>query len=115
MRVCFDLDHTLMSAPKRVGDYSSCEPIEANAATCRALYEQGHYIIVYTSRGMRTSGGNLAAAVAEVGESTIASLRANGIRYHELAFGKPEADFYIDGASVSSFRDLQKEIGVYPD
>ena len=36
LRVCFDLDHTLLTAPSVPGDYSSCQPIEENVA-CLAL------------------------------------------------------------------------------
>ena len=44
LRVCFDLDHTLLTAPSVPGDYSSCQPIEENVACLRALHAQGHTV-----------------------------------------------------------------------
>uniref|UniRef100_A0A7S0LLM0 Nucleotidyl transferase domain-containing protein n=1 Tax=Coccolithus braarudii TaxID=221442 RepID=A0A7S0LLM0_9EUKA len=113
IRFCFDLDHTLVTGPKVSGDYSTCEPIAENIAVCRALYEQGHYIIIATGRRMRTHKGNVAAVIADIGEVTIAKLKEFRIPYHELSFGKPWAQFYIDDLAVSAFRDLHKETGFY--
>ncbi len=113
LRICFDLDHTLVTAPRVSGDYSTCEPIPENIAYCRQLYEQGHTIIIATGRRMRTHKGNVAAVVADVGQITLKSLQDCGIPYHEISFGKPYAQFYIDDLAVSAFTDLPKAIGFY--
>merc|ERR1712087_242762 len=73
----------------------------------------GH-IIIATGRRMRTHKGNVAAVVADIGEVTIRTLRTLRIPYHELSFGKPYAQFYIDDLAVSAFRDLHRETGFYP-
>ena len=113
LRVCFDLDHTLVTAPRVPGDYSTCDPIPENIAYCRQLYEQGHTIIIATGRRMRTHKGNVAAVVADIGAITIKSLNDNNIPYHELSFGKPYAQFYIDDLAISAFADLPKALGFY--
>jgi len=41
LRICFDLDHTLVTAPRVTGDYSSCEPIPVRHI--------GHPIYISTS------------------------------------------------------------------
>ena len=50
--------------------------------------EQGHTIILQTERGLDANGGNAGAAVADVAAATLASLRAAGVAYHEIHFGK---------------------------
>ena len=114
LRICFDLDHTLVTAPRVPGDYSTCEPIAENVAACRALKAQGHHIIVATGRRMRTHKGNTAAVIADVGSVTLRQLAEFGIPHDEVAFGKPYAQFYIDDLAISAFHDLHKALGFYP-
>jgi capsule biosynthesis phosphatase len=113
-RICFDLDHTLLTAPQKPGDYSTCLPIAENVAVLRALAAQGHTIVLHTDRRMKTHGGNAGAAVADIGALTLAALQKLAIPYHEIHFGKPHAHFYVDDLAVSSFSELHKELGLYP-
>ena len=59
-RFCFDLDNTLVTYPKIKNDYRSVKPIIKNIKFLNFLYSQGHYIIIYTARRMRTHNGNIA-------------------------------------------------------
>ena len=52
------------------------------------LYDAGNDIVLFTARGYKT-GINWE-------EITRRQLAAWGLRYHELKFGKPDADYYID-------------------
>lgn len=45
-RFCFDLDMTLVGAPKVSEDYTTCPPIEHNIKLVQQLYNAGHYIII---------------------------------------------------------------------
>ncbi|EOD17184.1 hypothetical protein EMIHUDRAFT_244338 [Emiliania huxleyi CCMP1516] len=83
LRICFDLDHTLVTAPRVSGDYTTCEPLAENIAACRALKAQGHHIIIATGRRMRTHGGNTAAVVADIGALTLRQLSDYGIPHDE--------------------------------
>ena len=112
-RFVFDLDNTLVTFPKITGDYSSVKPITKTINYLRNLKKQGHHIIVYTARRMRTHGGNVGAIIADIGEVTINTLRDFGIPYDELLFGKPYADFYIDDLMINPKTDLNKELGFY--
>ena len=112
-RFCFDLDSTLVTKPRIEGDYSSVEPIEKNINIVRYLKSQGHTIIIYTARRMRTHKGNVGAIVADVGKQTISTLEDFNIPYDELYFGKPWADFYIDDLGVDCNHDIEKAIGYY--
>ena len=57
----------------------------------------------------------MGGVVADVGEITLQQLRAMGIPFDEMVFGKPYADFYVDDKAVSPFEDLEKETGVLLD
>lgn len=112
-RFCFDLDNTLVTYPKISGDYSSVEPIKTNIEYLRFLKEQGHTIIIYTARRMKTHNGNVGAVVADIANITFDSLNKFNIPYDEIYFGKPYADFYIDDLSVNPYYDIEKQCGFY--
>lgn len=113
LRVCFDIDKTLVTAPKVKGDYSTVLPIQENINYLRNLHNSGATIILSTARRMRTHGGNVAAVLADIGKVTIETLLRFDIPYDELHFGKPYAHHYIDDLSISAYGDLSKEIGFY--
>ena len=112
-RFCFDLDNTLVTSPTVPGDYTTCKPISRVIDHVRRLHADGHYIIIHTARRMRTHGGNIGRITADVGAITIQQLCDFAIPHHELIFGKPYADFYIDDKAVLPFVDeLHKETGI---
>ena len=113
LRVCFDIDNTLVSEPQMPGDYSSVEPITKNIEFLRFLKSQGHTIILQTARRMKTHGGNVGKLVAEVGKITFDTLEKFNIPYDEIYFGKPYADMYIDDKAIDCYGDLEKLMGVY--
>lgn len=112
-RFCFDIDNTLVTFPKTSGDYSTVEPISKTINFCNFLYDQGHTIILHTARRMKTHRGNVGSVIADISKITIDTLEKFGIKYNELYFGKPYADFYIDDLSINPFSDLEKETGFY--
>lgn len=112
-RFCFDLDNTLVTFPKVKGDYTTVEPIQSNIDFLNFLYEDGHKIIIYTARRMKTHNGDVAKVEKDIKNTTIETLKNFNIRYHDLIFGKPYADFYIDDLSINASFDLEKETGFY--
>jgi len=113
MRICFDLDNTLVSYPEEVGDYSTVKPIARNINILRELKNQGAYIIIYTARRMKTHNGNVSKLIADIGEVTFETLRNFDIPYDEICFGKPYAQFYIDDLAISGYNDIEKGLGIY--
>jgi len=109
MRFCFDLDGTLVSQPRVANDLATCEPIPKAISLVRQLYEAGHTIIITTSRGM--VGESVGTAIAKVGNVTFATLTELGIPYHELHFGKPHADVYVDSRSLNAQADVERDLG----
>lgn len=110
---CFDLDNTLVTYPKIAGNYSSVEPIQNNINFCNLMYDMGYKVIIHTARKMKTCCGNVQKVREQVEQITIDKLKEFGVKYHELIFGKPYADFYIDDLAVDSCEDLSKETGFY--
>jgi len=115
LRICFDLDNTLVTYPKVKDDYTTVEPITKNINFVKYLKKFGNTIIIYTARRMKSYLGNEGKVMANIGKITFDTLERFEIPYDELYFGKPYADFYIDDNSISAFSDLEKEIGFYQD
>jgi capsule biosynthesis phosphatase len=113
IRICFDLDGTLVSFPQKKDDYSTVLPIERNIKFLRYLKKNGHVIIIHTARRMKTHGGNIGKVNAEIAVITFETLKKYDIPFDEIYFGKPNANFYIDDLAISCYDDLEKQMGYY--
>jgi capsule biosynthesis phosphatase len=113
LRVCFDLDNTLVTYPSTPGDYETCLPIPANVRFLRFLKESGHTIIIHTARRMRTHAGNITAVIDDIGDLTLRQLKQFEIPYDEIVFGKPYADLYVDDLGVLPQIGLEQQTGFY--
>ena len=74
-------------------DYAEAEPLTATIAAINRLHAAGHRIIMFTARGSATGLDWSAVTRAQLGRW--------GLRYHDLRFGKPAADFYVDDRLMS--------------
>ena len=74
-------------------DYRRSQPLRANIARINALHAAGHRIVLFTARGSATG--------KDWTELTARQLEDWGVLHHELRFGKPAADYYIDDRHVS--------------
>lgn len=90
---CFDIDGIIATIVPG-NQYDLAEPQPENIRVLNNLYEQGHRIIFCTARGTVTG--------IDWSEVTRNQLKAWGVKYHELVFGKPAADYYIDDKSLST-------------
>lgn len=111
MRVCFDLDNTLVTYPQVPGDYSTVKPVERMIALARKMKADGHTIIIHTARRMATHKNNVAAAIRDIGAVTFRTLEDLDIPCDEILFGKPIADMYIDDRAVNPYRDSVELMG----
>ena len=59
LRICFDLDNTLVTNPSVPDDYSTVNPIQKNILLLQQLKKMGHEIIIYTARRMKTHKNNI--------------------------------------------------------
>ena len=73
--------------------YDRAGPIPSNVARVNALYDAGCHVVLFTARGAMT-GRDWSA-------ETRRQLAEWGVRYHELRFGKPAADYYVDDRLIS--------------
>ena len=113
MRICFDLDNTLVTFPLDKDDYSSVQPIHKNIEYLRFLKKLGHTIIIYTARRMKTHDGNIGKVIKDISKITLDTLEKFNVPFDEIYFGKPYAHFYIDDLAIDAHGDIEKEIGIY--
>jgi len=92
MRLCFDIDGVIASIVPG-NRYEQAQPNRDVIDLVNRLYGQGHHIILFTARGSATG--------IDWTETTRRQMAAWGVRHHELLFGKPAADYYIDDRLVS--------------
>lgn len=91
-KYCFDIDGTLCTNTH--GRYEEAEPYPEVIAKVNKLFEAGHRIILFTARGS-TTGKNWS-------ELTKNQMSLWGVKYHQLMFGKPEADIFVDDKGISA-------------
>lgn len=98
-RFVFDIDGVIARIEPN-NDYSKAEPNECMIKAINKLYAMGNYIVLFTARGYVTK--------IDWTEVTKNQLNSWGLSYHELHFGKPNADYYIDDKMV----DMHKLINL---
>ncbi len=96
MRICIDIDGVIADFKNPGEAYSECKLIEGAKENIQQLFSNGHYIILFTARHMKTCNGNAALTVSKIGKITLDWLDKHKIPYNEIHFGKPWADVYID-------------------
>ena len=113
LRICFDLDNTLVTYPTIVNDYASVKPIHKNIQLLNNLKNDGHEIIIYTARRMATHKGNIGKVIKDIATVTINTLEKLDIQYDELIFGKPIADIYIDDRAINPYINNISHFGLF--
>ena len=103
LRICFDLDNTLVTYPSVPNDYSTVKPIKKMIDLLISLKQKGHEIIIYTARRMKTHHNNVGKVIKDIALITINTLEKFNIPYDELLFGKPIADIYIDDRAINPY------------
>ncbi len=113
LRICFDLDNTLVTYPTVPGDYSTVKPIDKNINLLNYLKTQGHEIIIYTARRMQTHNSNVGKVLKDIAMITLQSLEDLNIQYDEIIFGKPIADIYIDDRALNPYYNSSSLFGIF--
>lgn len=98
-QICFDIDGVIATL---VGgnDYALARPDERVIRFIRMLYEKGNRIILFTARGTITG--------RDWREVTENQMKEWNVPYHELHFGKPGADIFIDDRALNISELLTK-------
>ncbi len=84
----FDIDGTICLGPQN-GDYSKCQPIETMCEKIRYEHSKGTYIILFTSRNMRSFNGNIGLINKYTSHTLINWLSKINLPFDEIYFGKP--------------------------
>lgn len=90
-RFVIDLDNTICETNELL--YHLSLPKKDMINIINKLYDEGNEIIIFTARGYVTK--------IDYRELTKLQLKSWGVKYDELKFGKPNADYYIDDKNLS--------------
>ena len=106
MRYCFVIDGTLCHTPNNsLGkpDYYNALPFTWMVEHVNRLYDEGHHIQLYTSRG--TSSG------IDWFDFTLKQIEGWGVKYNGLKLGKPAYDLFVDDRAMNN-KDWYKKEGI---
>ena len=104
MKYCFDIDNTICSGGV---PYEEAKPFPKVVKRINELYDEGHHIIISTSRG-HWSGENWL-------EFTKQQLDEWGVKYHKIEVGKkPGVDVFVDDKSIPKMKHVMA-VGAHPD
>ena len=93
LRYCFDLDNTLCETIGR--NYADAVPYPKVIDEVNRLYDEGHYIIIYTARG--------GTSKIDHHELTVSQLAKWNVKYSELIDkNKPSFDLLIDDKAINA-------------
>ena len=98
MRYCFDIDSTICTGGC---DYKDAKPYKEVIEKINKLYDEGHHIQFYTSRG--TLSGK------DWFKFTLEQLNSWGVKYHALKLGKPHYDLFVDDKAINNEEWYKKE------
>lgn len=93
MIIYVDIDETICTSPED-RDYSKAIPIKKHINKINKMYEDGNRIVYWTARG--TGSGIDWRKVTEK------QFLDWGVKYHELRFGKPIYDLFIDDKNINT-------------
>ena len=96
--ICFDLDNVLCKT--KSNNYRISKPINKNINTVNKLFKKGYCIKIFTARYMGRNNNDVQKAQKQGYNFTKTQLKKWKINYHELIFGKPSYDIYIDDKSL---------------
>ena len=93
MIIYIDIDDTICTLTEPV-NYNTAVPIRLAIEKVNRLYDEGNTVIFWTARG--TLSG------IDWRDLTEHQLKSWGVKYHELKFGKPVYDAFIDDKNINS-------------
>jgi capsule biosynthesis phosphatase len=101
--VVIDVDGTLAERCERGQSYADVNAVASVVRRIRVLKDQGYWIILHTSRNMRTYDGNIGRIMRHTAPIVVEWLARNEIPYDEIHFGKPwcgRDGFYVDDRAI---------------
>lgn len=121
-RIVIDVDGTLCEEKCSQTLYSELEPKIEIIELLREYKKQGFYIIIYSSRQMRTYNNNIGKITTETVPVLLDWLKKYDVPYDELYVGKPWCGFdgfYVDDKTIRPseflkmpYEEIQKLLGI---
>jgi hypothetical protein len=102
MRYVVDIDGTICYPGKDDKRYTHAVPRWDRIQVINKLYDEGHYVVYLTARGMGRFKNSRMLSHKEFYDFTYDQLKSWGCKFHELHLGKPAADYYIDDKGIHS-------------
>jgi hypothetical protein len=93
MVVYIDIDETIANTPEN-RDYSLSTPIQENIEKANKFYDDGHIVVYWTARGTVTG--------IDWENITRKQFADWGVKFHDLKFGKPNYDLFIDDKNMNT-------------
>tara|TARA_R110000824_G_scaffold110028_3_gene257929 strand:- start:1115 stop:1417 length:303 start_codon:yes stop_codon:yes gene_type:complete len=93
MIIYVDIDETICVLPED-RNYSLAAPIIENIEKINKLYDEDNTIVYWTARGSGTG--------IDWSEITKDQFKIWGVKHHELKFGKPVYDLFIDDKNINA-------------
>jgi len=116
--VAFDLDDVICHRDAEgptIEKYYSCIPDDAMIRVVNDCFDSGHYVIIYTARGMNVFKGDVSAIMEKLYPLTMEQLHRWNVKFHRLVMGKIHYDILIDDKAlrsdrVQNIRDVEEHI-----
>jgi hypothetical protein len=93
MVIYIDIDETICNSPDKP-NYTNSTPIVVNIEKANKLYDEGNTIVYWTARGTQTG--------IDWTDVTKKQFSDWGVKYHDLKFGKPYYDLFIDDKNMNT-------------
>jgi len=81
--------------------YMADQPLYKRIAKMNKLFDEGHEIVYWTARGMKTFKNDPMKCYVELYQLTKRQLDDWGVKYTDLILGKPQYDLFICDKAVS--------------
>jgi len=95
---CFDIDNVICTTKGR--NYFKAQPKKKTIKIINNLYENGHYIKVFTARFMGRNKDNKKRAYQAGYKKTFNQLKKWNLKFHKLIMGKPSFDICVDDRAL---------------
>ena len=89
-----DIDYTICDYDPDAREYPLARPLYDRIAKINQLYDEGNEIVYWTARGTVTG--------LDWRQLTESQFEEWGVKYHDLMFGKPAYDLFIDDKNINS-------------
>lgn len=102
-RIVVDIDGTICQSKPKGMSYADCAPNSDVIEALRRYRQDGFYVILASSRQMRTHSNNVGKIIAETVPTLVEWLKKHNVPYDELHVGKPWCGFdgfYVDDRAI---------------